>query len=240
MEYKTIFKRYEVKYILTADEFFNIKKLIQSYMEPDTFSFSTINNIYFDTPSKLFIRRSIEKPVYKEKLRLRSYNQTTELSPVFIEIKKKYDGVVYKRRISTTEKEAMNYLCNRIPLSCENQISREIDYIFEFYKNLEPYLFISYNREAFFCPSDPNLRITFDKDIIYRDYDLSLINGAYGNNLLQPEQVLMEVKTALGYPTWLNEFLNKNKIFKSSFSKYGNAYKEINSKINNGGNNYVA
>ncbi|TCO70389.1 polyphosphate polymerase domain-containing protein [Marinisporobacter balticus] len=225
MGYQNIFKRYEVKYLLTKEQQQILLKIMRDYMHHDKFGKNTISNIYFDTPDKLLIRRSIEKPDYKEKLRVRSYGIANAYSTVFVEIKKKYKGVVYKRRMDMLEHTASNYLCEHIPLENPTQISKEIDYFMKLYQNIEPAVFLSYSREAFFSKTDSNFRITFDENILYRDDDLSLTSSIYGEPILPQGMVLMEVKTSLGMPIWLLNFLSQNKIYKTSFSKYGNAYK---------------
>ena len=88
MSYQNTFKRYEIKYLITEQQMELLKELMYRYMLPDKFGKSIISNIYFDTPSKLLIRRSLEKPIYKEKLRVRSYGTATDDSTVFIELKK--------------------------------------------------------------------------------------------------------------------------------------------------------
>lgn len=239
MSYQRIFKRYEIKYFITKDQKHLLWNIMNEYMEPDKFHRSTIRNIYFDTPDKLLIRRSLEKPVYKEKLRVRSYNLALPESQVFIELKKKYDGVVYKRRLSMEEGEAMNYLCRKKLPREENQIKKEIDYFSTFYKNLGPAVFLSYDREAFCGRIDPGFRMTFDENIVWRDYDLSLTEGIYGDSLLGKDTALLEVKTGLGIPLWLTRFFSENHIFRTSFSKYGSAYMSmLQSKIIGG--SYVA
>lgn len=227
MKYQNVFQRYELKYLITKEQQKLLLAVMEEYMEPDKFGKSTICNIYFDTPSKLLIRRSNEKPVYKEKLRMRSYGVATPDTTVFVELKKKYKKVVYKRRIHMPEAAAMAYLKEGIKPTKETQITKEIDYFCEFYKGIEPALFMSYERKAFFSKSDSNFRMTFDENILCRDYDLSLTAGTYGTPILDKDMVLLEVKTALGIPLWLIDFLNQNKLYKTSFSKYGTAYKSI-------------
>lgn len=224
MSYQNIFKRYELKFLITKEQQRNIEASMQDYMQPDKFKKSTINNIYFDTPNKLLVRRSNEKPVYKEKLRLRSYGTASPESTVFIELKKKYDGVVYKRRIAMSERESMNYLCKGLPPVHATQITKEIDYFYQVYKDLKPSVFLSYEREAFYSKADKDFRITFDENILYRNYDLSLTSKIYGELLLQKGMVLLEVKTTAGIPLWLTGVLSTNNVYKTSFSKYGSAY----------------
>lgn len=236
MSYQTIFKRYELKYLITKEQQRELYQRMIEYMEADKFGKSTINNIYFDTPSKLLIRRSLDKPKYKEKLRVRSYGVANEDSTVFIELKKKYNGIVYKRRIDMNEQMAMDYLVHRIPIETPSQITKEIDYFFDFYKDVEPSVVLSYEREAFFGKTDKNFRMTFDENILSRDYNISLTEGVYGESVLKKGLVLLEVKTAFGFPKWLLDFFSQNKIYKISFSKYGRAYhqmleKELGGKI---------
>ncbi|MDY0235790.1 MAG: polyphosphate polymerase domain-containing protein [Gudongella sp.] len=224
MGYQNVFSRYELKYLIPIEEKNNLLKVMEKYMNTDDFGKSTICNIYFDTPDKLLIRRSLEKPCYKEKLRIRSYGIASPESKVFIEIKKKYKGVVYKRRINLEEKTATSYLVDHTPLINQNQISKEIDYLMQTYKDIEPSVFLSYEREAFYSKEDSNFRMTFDENLLMRDYDLSLNSGIYGDQILPKDMAIMELKTVLGIPKWLLDFLDENKLYKTSFSKYGNAY----------------
>lgn len=227
MNYQNIFKRYELKYLITKEEKKALFEIMKEYMEPDEYGKSTINNIYFDTPDKLLIRRSLDKPVFKEKLRIRSYGATSPESTVFIEIKRKYDDIVYKRRIGVCEKVAMDYLIEGIPLINKSQISKEIDSFMDFYREIEPSIFLSYEREAFYSKTDENFRMTFDERILTRGYDLSLTSGNYGESNIPEGMVVLEIKTVLGVPKWLLDFLSENKIYKTSFSKYGNAYMKL-------------
>ena len=144
MSYQDIFKRYEMKYMLTKEQKELVLQAMAEYMKPDEFGRSTICNIYFDTPDYQLIRRSLEKPVYKEKLRVRSYGKAKEDGTVFVELKKKYKGVVYKRRISTSEKEAMAYLIQGEELSKQSQITDEISYFKQMYQGLQPAVYLSY------------------------------------------------------------------------------------------------
>ncbi len=226
MSYQNIFKRYEIKYIITKEQKAELEKLMSLYMNADKYGRSTICNIYYDTPDYLLVRRSNDKPEYKEKLRVRSYGTAKKDSTVFVELKKKYNSVVYKRRIDMTEKQAERFLVDRTEKP-NSQIAREIDYCFERYADLQPKVFLSYKRQAFYSKTDDNFRMTFDENILWRDYDLSLCNGVYGTPVLDEDKVLLEVKTAGAIPLWLIEFLSVNKIYKTSFSKYGTAYTQI-------------
>ncbi len=227
MKNNNVFERYEIKYLITNRQRKSIMKAMQDYMKPDDYGRSTICNIYYDTPDYYLIRHSLEKPVYKEKLRVRSYGIAASGDNVFVELKKKYQDVVYKRRISLPEREAMFYLGSDATGGLEGQIGSEIDYFRFFYKELAPKVYISYDREAFYDREDDSFRVTFDENIMWRDYDLSLTKPAYGRKILPPNTSLMEVKTSGGMPLWLTCVLSENGIFKTSFSKYGRAYEEI-------------
>lgn len=219
-----IFKRYESKYMITLDQLALMKKEFEKHMIADEHGENTICSLYYDTPSFQLIRRSIEKPVYKEKLRVRSYGAATEDTPVFVELKKKYKKVVYKRRVSLKEKDAMRYLSTG-EIQNHSQITNEIDYFKSYYEGLAPAMLLSYKREAYYAKDDHDFRVTFDREILWRDYDLALSKGIYGRPLLEPNQVLMEVKSAEAIPLWMVKLLSENHIYKTSFSKYGTAYK---------------
>ena len=201
----------------------------------DEYGRTTIRNVYFDTDNFRLIRRSLEHPIYKEKLRVRSYKKVGSEEPVFVELKKKYDGVVYKRRLALPEKEAMQWLRGG---TCSQpcQISREIDYFMQYYGSLQPRVFLSYEREAYFCRDGGDFRITFDNHILCRRRELSLTTNVGGTPILPPDKVLMEVKTSGGIPLWLTQVLTREGIFKTAFSKYGSAYKTT---IFNGGYEYA-
>ena len=225
MSYQDTFKRVEIKYLLSASQKREHMKTIKKHMILDQYGRTTIQNIYYDTPDWQLIRTSLEKPIYKEKLRLRSYGTADPGKTVFIEIKKKYDGVVYKRRTSATEAEAMAYLNHGIKIAGHvDQISREIDYFKGFYKGLKPAMVISYEREAFYGMEDPDFRVTFDENILWREEDLTLRKDAYGTAILNPGQCLMEIKAAAAMPIWLTKEMNRLGIFQTSFSKYGRSY----------------
>jgi len=225
--YKSIFKRYELKYLLTREQHSALLRAMEPYMKLDEFGHSTIRNIYFDTENFRLIRRSIEKPAYKEKLRIRSYQQANPESPVFIELKKKYDGIVYKRRMTLPEAVTMDCLIHQKPLPKRTQIAEEIEYFLNYYKSLAPAVFLSYEREAFFALDGSDFRVTFDENILFRAEDLSLQSNVYGTPILKEDQVLMEIKTSGGYPLWMVKILSDLKLYKNSFSKYGSAYKML-------------
>ena len=234
-EIQNTFLRYEIKYLVSSEQRQAIMELVDNYMKPDEFGKSTICNIYYDTKDMRLIRRSNDKPIYKEKLRVRSYGSTSADSKVFVELKKKYMDVVYKRRVSMKAEQAEKYISREIESPKQNQISNELDYFLSEYKGIGPVAFIAYERSAFFGKDDPNFRVTFDENILWRDYDLSLSSEVYGNSLLKPEQSLMEIKIASAMPLWLSHKLCELGVYKTSFSKYGNAYKAMMNKTIEGG-----
>ena len=227
MTFQTVFKRHELKYMLTLEQKERILEAISPYMKLDKYGRTTIRNIYFDTDNYRLIRRSIEKPAYKEKLRIRSYAQATADSTVFVELKKKYEKVVYKRRLPLCEREAMAWVCRESACPSDTQISREIDYFIDFYEKINPTVFLSYEREAYYDSSGGDFRVTFDDNILCRQTDVNLCSPAYGTPILPCGKILMELKCSGGIPLWMVEVLSRERIYKTSFSKYGTAYSTL-------------
>ncbi len=222
---EAIFKRYEFKYMISETQKAELITLFKKYMNKDKYDNYTIYNLYYDTPEYLLIRRSIEKPIYKEKLRIRSYGKVTKTSKVFLELKKKYDRVVYKRRMTVHENEVAKQLQGKAKET--TQIGKEIAYFVKLYKGIAPKVFISYDRQAFSGKEDRSLRITFDNNVLWRDYDLSLSSDSYGTAILPEGKILMEIKISNPIPLWLTGYLTENGINRTGFSKYGTAYKQI-------------
>lgn len=220
----SIFMRYEKKYLINGEQYDALMKMIAELFSPDEFGRSVIMNIYFDTPTDMLIRRSIEKPVYKEKLRLRTYGVPNDDSNAFVEIKKKFKKVVYKRRVKMKYSEAYDYLINGEPPPKQTQITNEIDWLMKYYGDVRPAMVITYERTAMFSNENNDLRITFDSNILWRREDLDLRFGAYGEPLLPEGHYLMEIKIPGAMPVWLAHMLDELKIYPASFSKYGMAY----------------
>ena len=227
MAYQSVFKRYELKYMLTKENKEKVLKAMEPHMALDKYGRTTIRNIYYDTDNYRLIRHSIEKPAYKEKLRIRSYNQASPESQVFVELKKKYQSVVYKRRLSMPEEEAMDWVSGEQHCENDTQIADEIDYFLEYYDSLHPAAFISYEREAYYSLNGDDFRVTFDDNILFRQEDLSLEADVWGTPILEDDMVLMEIKCSGGIPLWMTNVLTEEHIYKTSFSKYGTAYKTI-------------
>lgn len=219
------FKRYEEKYMLSNDQFRLLEPLLAEYMIPDKHGESTICNIYYDTDDYELIRRSLEKPVYKEKFRVRSYGIPNEKSPVFVEIKKKYDGVVYKRRVEGKLDTAKAFIENGVRLEDNEQIQNEIEWFLGHYKP-SPKMYIAYERRAFFGKDNSEFRLTFDRNIRYRTDELILENGDRGEKIISDNEVLMELKTLDAVPLWLTSALSRMEAYPVSFSKYGTCYKQ--------------
>jgi len=216
------FKRYEKKYLLTPAQYEAVRDGMEAYVTPDRYSNYTICNVYYDTDDFSLIRTSLEKPVYKEKLRVRSYGAAEDESRVFVELKKKFDGVVYKRRVVMNAADAVAYLNGTEP-GADSQIHREIDWFVKTYRPM-PKVFIAYDREAYAGRENPDLRITFDTNLRGRTKRVDLRSGDDGQPILDGNQVLMEIKIPGAAPLWLAHLLSENGVFSSSFSKYGAYY----------------
>lgn len=228
-----VFNRYEKKYILDEHTFRRLLERINDYMEPDKYNlngqFYSICNIYYDTDDNRLIRSSIEKPVYKEKLRMRSYGTPCGEDKVFLEIKKKYNGIVNKRRTSIVLKDAYKYMESDVypesDIQCINtQVLKEIDYFKKMY-TLKPKVYLSYDRYAYFEKNDGDFRVTFDTNITTRRGDVRLESGSYGNKLIPDRLYLMEIKISGAVPMWFTRCLSDLHIYPVSFSKYGTEYK---------------
>ena len=226
LQYQNVFQRYEKKYLMDEQQYQDLTKFLQGKMISNEYGRHTICNIYFDTPDYRLIRASIEKPVYKEKLRLRSYGVPKKEDTVFVELKKKYKGVVYKRRVPLTLREAEQYLLQEKKLHKPSQILKEIDCFLDFYQPIIPMVYLAYERLAMCSNENPDLRITFDNNIRWRQSILDLARGVWGSPLLEAGQHLMEIKIPGAMPIWLSRGLSDLGIFPTSYSKYGNCYKK--------------
>ena len=233
MGYQGIFRRREIKYMLDSEKYSKLMEVISVHMEPDTYGKSLICSLHFDTPDFRLIRTSMEKPQYKEKLRLRSYGIPTDGSLAFAEIKKKYKGIVYKRRVMLAYSQALSWLLSECEAPDKSQISREIDYFKDYYTPLYDACALFYDRVAYYSDEDEGLRVTFDENIRYRFADTDLRLGDTGELLTGAGQYLMEIKIPAGMPLWLARALSANQIFPISYSKYANAYSNFfREKIN--------
>ncbi len=223
--YQDVFKRYEQKYRLSALQHRRLMQALARHMEPDQYGIHTIANIYFDTADYSLIRHSIEKPLYKEKLRLRRYGTPGPEDGVFLELKKKYDGIVYKRRVQVSLADAGRFVTPGQTAGHRDQILKEIGWFVERYRP-EPKVFIAYERQALMGLEDPSLRLTFDTGLRWRETLLDLAKGHWGTPLLPAGEVLMELKAAGAMPLWLSRTLGSLGVYPASFSKYGQCYRE--------------
>lgn len=220
-----IFERYEKKYMVTRPQYETLCHELEGKMTLDEFGRHTISNIYFDTEDYELIRTSIGKPAYKEKLRLRAYGEVKGDSIVFLELKKKCGGIVYKRRVSMRLEEARKYLYQGVYPESDSQILREIDYTVKRYK-LRAGAGVAYDRAAYYGNEDNALRLTFDENIRCRASELDLEYGPHGTPILAPDTVLMEVKIPGAMPLWMSRILSQLSIYPVSYSKYGAYYQE--------------
>jgi hypothetical protein len=221
-----IFQRVEKKYLVSDAQYQALTQTIAQYMVEDKYSDYQINNIYYDTDDYYLIRTSLEKPKYKEKLRLRCYGRPTADSTCFVELKKKYKGVVYKRRLELPLNLATRWLERDTAVSPDSQIAREIAWFRDLYE-LKPKMMLTYHRLAYHGKDDPELRLTFDDEIRWRSWNLDLSIPMDGPALLSPGQRLMELKTLGAMPLWLAHELERLEIWPVSFSKYGRAYETL-------------
>ena len=224
--YQDVFRQYEKKYLVTQQQFNQLARVFLPRMVPDRFAQSTISNIYYDTPDFRLIRRSLDRPPYKEKLRLRTYQAPATDTEVFLEIKKKFDHIVYKRRIGMPYGQAVAYLEGQQEAG-HGQIAQEIEWFRAFYHDLRPAMFIYYDRFAIADREQPDLRITFDSGICWRADHLDLVSGTEGRPLLEAGTCLMEIKIPQAAPFWLSRALSEAGVFPTRFSKYGAAYQAM-------------
>ncbi|MBR4780559.1 MAG: polyphosphate polymerase domain-containing protein [Lachnospiraceae bacterium] len=225
MAFLQIFERYEKKYLLNAEQEARFLKAVEGKMIMDQYGEHTICNIYFDDDNFELIRESLEKPLYKEKLRLRTYGVPENGDhQAFVEIKKKYKGVVYKRRIPLKLKEAESYLYDGVRPKKDSQILKEIDWFLQVHAPVKPKVVLTYVRRAFYGAENKDFRMTIDRDITCRYDDLHLTSGVHGKKLLKEGQSLLEIKIPGVMPLWMSKILSELKIYPASFSKYGTYY----------------
>ncbi len=220
----SVMQRYELKYLLSGRQTQYVRERLAGRMEPDRYGRTRIASLYYDTPDRRLIRASLEKPEFKEKIRLRSYGPATEESPVFLELKRKACGIVYKRRTETTVPEARAFFEHGWDPGRVGQIRREIAAFRDMYPGLAPSCLVFCDRTAYFEPGG-DLRLTIDEDPRYRGEDLSLTRPMRGEPLLGPGWTILEVKVQDAVPLWLAEILSGAKAYRTGFSKYGEAYR---------------
>ena len=216
--YDNTFRRVEQKYLINKEDKDKLLNRIANYIEKDEYFKSEISNIYFDNDNHELLIESLEKPDFKIKVRLRSYNNSND---VFLEIKDKVNGVVGKRRIKLTLDEFYDYINNNKVK--DDQIMRELDYYFKLF-NLKPSIFVAYDRLSYKEKNNKNLRITIDANLRSRYDDLKLEDGSYGERYFDSDMYIMEIKVLDSMPIWLVNSLSDLKIYPISFSKVGSIY----------------
>ena len=220
-----VMKRYELKYLLDAEQTAFLMKRLEGHMQLDQYGRTSIASLYYDTPSYQLIRTSVEKPPFKEKIRLRSYGLATLESPVYLELKRKTEGIVYKRRVQSTIPLVEKFFAGSGDICAGGQINREITYFRDYYGALVPACLIIYDREAFFEPGG-DLRLTIDHNPRYRVDHLDLTYSMEGIPLRPPGHTILEIKVQEAMPLWLTKILSDGQIYKNSFSKYGEAFRQ--------------
>lgn len=221
-----VFERHEKKYLLSEEQAALLMERLEPYMKRDQYGLHTICSLYLDTDDFLLAQRSMSKPKYKEKLRMRSYGLPQPDTTVYLELKKKLKGVTYKRRIPMPYSEAERYLFSDEAPEERSQIMQEIDYFISQY-HPSPKIVLFYERIALYGIEDEELRITFDRNIRWRAHDVSLSKGDEGECLLPPDMRLMEIKISESFPLWLSRLLSEMRIYPTSFSKYRTAYTRL-------------
>ena len=221
----TVMKRYEMKYLLDAEQTAYFRKHLKGHMEVDEFGKTSIASLYYDTPNYRLIRTSMEKPTFKEKIRLRSYGIANESSPVFLELKRKAYGIVYKRRVETTIPLVAKFFAGEGDICAGGQINREITAFRDYYETLVPSCLIIYDRTAYYEPGG-DLRLTIDENPRYRVKDLTLTQSMDGTSLLKQGWTILEIKVQQAMPLWLTEIISGGRIMIGSFSKYGEAFRQ--------------
>ncbi len=209
-----IFTRREQKYLITRTQYEMLVELMMPYMRYDKFGVNgryTVTSLYFENRSHQIYFETKNKLEFRQKLRLRIYDDTDINGTAFFEIKQKHNRVVNKRRTALPLKEAYRYIYywpDRLESYRPSnlQIMKEIHHFRTFY-GLEPEMVISYDRHAFHCLDDPDLRVTFDFNLRCRSDDLQIEHGPHGAHFIAPDLVILEVKVTHSVPLWLTRFL---------------------------------
>ena len=217
-----IFERIEKKYILSQTQYDGLTECMKPYMQADQYGTQTLMSIYCDTAENDLIRRSLDRPVYKEKLRVRAYGYPVG-DEVYVELKKKYKGIVYKRREAITKEEAMGFLNGDRSLARRSQILKEACYFMDYYGAM-PKMMILCERTAYESVLGEGIRMTLDSNIRYRVTDLDFSSGTSGIPYAEEPLYVLELKVDRAMPLWLSHALSELKIYPHRFSKYGQCY----------------
>ena len=221
-----VFRRTEIKYVITENQYQKLMDLVEPYLMKDKYFKGTNMSVYYDSDSRYLAIHSLEKPLYKEKIRLRSYEVPTLDSTVFLEIKKKYKGIGSKRRIPVKLRDFYEYEKTGKLETNNAYIKQELDECFKRY-NLKPIMFLAYDRTSYCDKADPTFRVTFDRNVRSRNDNLKLEKGDYGQKFFKNGEIVMEVKALDKYPFWFVRALSRLKIYPASFSKYGRVTEKV-------------
>ncbi len=219
-----VMQRYEIKYLLNKKQVEFLVEKLRDYMEVDKYGMTSIASLYYDTPNHRLIRESLDGNNFKEKIRLRSYGLNNPGKPVYLELKRKADGIVYKRRVETSVNDVKKFINYENDNLSDGQIAKEIRYFRNYYESLIPSCLIIYDRVAYF-QRNGDLRLTIDFNPRYRLDNLNLSTSMDGIPLLNDGDAILEIKVQESIPLWLTSILDEGRIYKGSFSKYGEAYK---------------
>lgn len=240
MEDVKTFDRIEKKCLITKEQKEAMLTEIKRHMEKDGYYDSEVCNIYFDTDHYDLIIQSIEQPMFKEKLRARSYGGYDK---VFFEIKTKLCGkennVGYKRRVRVTKKDYNKMVKEHANLSdfmAQNadepndyRIAEEVDYLIKHF-DLKPKILVFYRRYSW--QGEQKLRITFDENLRYRTEDVKFCKKKSDKKyFLDEKNIIMEIKAQGAWPLWLARKLSSERIFPQQFSKVGKIYQKIGKEI---------
>ena len=220
---KETFQRKELKYLLDAPSLYRLREAVSRHLLPSEFGTSQVNSLYLDTRERSVIARSVEKPLYKEKLRIRWYRSGSlaTASEAFVELKKKHKGIVYKRRLAVSPQTAIGF--SRGSGLGGSQIAREIEAARQRMGDLLPSALVICRRTSFGSDGEGELRITFDEGLRVLD----LFDGGQTVYPLEPGQVVLEVKGANAHPFWLVDALSAERAYPVAFSKYGAFYERV-------------
>ncbi len=223
-----IFKRKEQKYLITLDQYSLLLEQIMPYMRSDKFGVDgryIVSSLYFDSDDHNIYFETKNKLTFRQKLRLRTYNETGIDETAFFEVKQKHNNVVNKRRMLLPLEEAYHYLEKGDKKHLKDfhtsnlQVLREIDHFRTLYK-LKPEMVVSYERHALHGIDNPDLRITFDFNLRCRNDDLLLEHGSDGEQFIDNNLIVLEVKVNDSVPLWLTRILQALQCEQRSASKY--------------------
>jgi len=208
--------------LITREQLDSLVRVLGAHLTPNKYFTQTIHNIYFDNDTDDLILRSIEKKEFKDKLRLRAYQMDGELGNPLIELKKKYKGTSYKRRIRLGLGEARELLDGG-ELRHLGQIANEIRFLMA-RTNCRPKMYIGYDRTSYDVAGHEDLRITFDGNVRRRSENLDFITDPSDKFLISADEYILEIKASTAFPLWLTDALTKNGIYPDSFSKAARAF----------------